>query len=620
MAAATSPTPQLTCDDLFQFQPPCRPAWKSNRKPLVGVDREAIDDHRERAVPGVGQMVVAGNHLADTREVERRKVAVAGRPATVRVGTAAIEPGPVAVGGTGRQAGQERQGIGHAVPVGFAAGLERGYGGQREPGTPPVISCDLVSSNTNPNISQELFTPLFQMNRHQPHRRAFIAHSAWVALGAVLVACGHNDGIGSVSERNRKVVIVGAGIAGLAAAAELKAGGFRDVVILEARDRIGGRIWTGSLSGGIPVDLGASWIHGVKDNPITEIARDNNIEVRRTNYRNEAVHARDGGQLPLSGGDIPDGFWRLAGRHPGASLQAAYDEYLKTRDFSDAEKRYLAYLLNTTIEHDYAADISDLSLESVEGGSAFGGHDVVFPGGYRQIIDTLADNQDILLGHAVTGIDYAGTPIVVTTARGATFEADRVIVTAPLGVLKKGLVSFSPALPPRKQKAIDSLEMGVLNKTCLLFDDVFWDRDIEFIGYVGTTKGRWAETLNLYPYTGQPILMMFNAASYGTQVERLSNQEIVAQATTTLADMYGTVPKPQDALITRWRSDPWAYGSYSYVPVGAAFQQYADLGTPVNNRLFFAGEATHDEYPSTVHGAFLSGLRAARQLSAGVLD
>ena len=83
-----------------------------------------------------------------------------------------------------------------------------------------------------------------------------------------------------------------------------------------------------------------------------------------------------------------------------------------------------------------------------------------------------------------------------------------------------------------------------------------------------------------------------------------------------LASMYGVIPPPVDALITRWRSDPWARGSYSYVPPGSSYQRYAALGEPIGGKLFFAGEATHVEFPSTVHGAFLSGIRAARQLAA----
>ena len=241
---------------------------------------------------------------------------------------------------------------------------------------------------------------------------------------------------------------------------------------------------------------------------------------------------------------------------------------------------------------------------------------MVFPGGYRQIIDTMAGDCDIRLGHAVSEIDYTGERIAVSTAADATFEVARVIVTVPLGVLKQDQISFFPTLPRWKQRAVDGLEMGVLNKTVMLFDEVFWDRNVEFIGYVSAAKGRWAETLNLYPYTRQPILMMFNAGTYGAQIEGVSDEETVAHALAALAGMYGVVPQPNEVRITRWRSDPWSHGSYSYVPVGSSFERYAERGEPVDGKLFFAGEATHDGFPATVHGAFLSGVRAARQIMA----
>ena len=416
--------------------------------------------------------------------------------------------------------------------------------------------------------------------------------------------------------RNRSVMIVGAGVAGLAAAGELRANGFEDVVVLEARDRIGGRIWTDTIGGNIPIDLGASWIHGVDGNPISDIAAENDIATRPTDYDNEVVHFPGVAEPRLPADEVLRRFRELAERRPDSSLQSAYEQYLATYAPGDRERRYLEYLLNTIIEHEYGADIGDLSLQSIEGGSAYAGEDVVFPGGYRQIIDTLADDAAVRLGQAVTEIDHSGAGVVLTTASGATFQAAAVIVTVPLGVLKKGRISFLPSLPPRKQRAIARLEMGVLNKTCLLFDEVFWDRDVELIGHVGARKGHWAETLNLYPYTGQPMLMMFNAGTYGARLERYSDRRIVEDAVAVLTDMYGDAPAPRNARITRWNADQWTRGSYSYVPAGSSFEQYAVLGEPVDDKVFFAGEATHHEYPATVHGAFLSGVRAARQIAA----
>ncbi len=458
-----------------------------------------------------------------------------------------------------------------------------------------------------------------------PSRRAFIrAGLAAAGLGPAISALpGCGDGPDRLprgrpapppTQTDESVLVIGAGIAGLAAASELRASGFDDVVVLEARNRIGGRIWTESLGGTAPVDLGASWIHGVRGNPIADIARRSGIETRPTDWDNAILHFHDRG-APMSDTPDLDGFWTLAETRPRASLRSILDEYLETHALSATQRRYLEHLLNTTVEHEYGADLADLSLEGVDGGSEFGGSDVLFPGGYGQIIEALSDGLDVRLRQAVIGIDHSGARVVATTASGAKFEADRVVVTLPLGVLKNGLVSFSPPLPPAKRQAIADLKMGVLNKTCLLFEDVFWEPGVEVIGYVGADRGRWAETLSLHPYTGQPILMMFNAGAYGTEIEGLADREIVAEAMAALADMYGAVPQPTDALVTRWGSDPWTHGSYSYVPVGSSFERYAALGEPIGDRVFFAGEATHLDHPATVHGAFLSGVRAAREIA-----
>ena len=421
-----------------------------------------------------------------------------------------------------------------------------------------------------------------------------------------------------VSRRAGRVAVVGAGVAGLATAAELRAIGFEDVVVLEARDRIGGRIWTASLGDGLPVDLGASWIHGTADNPIAAIASENDIDLVHTDYENETVHVHGDDVVPPKRGRVLNGFWRLARRKPRTALRAIYEKYVTEAALGEADRHYLAYVLNTSIEHEFAADLGDLSFRSITGGKAWAGRDAVFPGGYDQIVDVLATDLDIRVGQPVTSIDHTGADVVLTTAHGDILEARAAVVTVPLGVLKAGTVAFRPALPERNRGAVERLGMGVLNKTCLLFDDVFWPEDVELIGYVGAATGQWAETLSLYPYTRQPILMMFNAGAYGTQMENLSDGDVTAEALTALADMYGPVPQPTDVRITRWGSDPWSYGSYSYVPAGSSFRQHAELARPVGERVFFAGEATHRDYPATVHGAFLSGVRAGREVAASM--
>ena len=413
---------------------------------------------------------------------------------------------------------------------------------------------------------------------------------------------------------DERIVIVGAGAAALAAADELQVRGFENVVILEARDRVGGRIWTSSIGDGIPVELGATWIHGVRGNPISDIVESNGIATAETDYDNAVLYDHDG--LPAE--PVDPALWgtymALAYEMPEASLADVFERFAATHGLSGDDRRLWLHSLASMFSHEFGADISDLSIMSYDGPSTLRGGDVVFPGGYSQIVDVLAAGRDIRLDHPVAGIDYSGPTIAVATESGDTFEADRVVVTVPLGVLKADAISFTPELPPVMREAIAALDMGILNRTVLLFDEPFWDRDTEWIGYAGEQPGQWSETLNLYPYLGRPVLAMFNPGSFGAETEQYSDAELTSRAVETLRSMFGDVPEPVDAVSTRWGSDPWTRGSYSYLPVGVDFETYGEMSKPVGERLFFAGEATHSRFPSTVHGALLSGRRAARQI------
>ena len=458
-------------------------------------------------------------------------------------------------------------------------------------------------------------------------RRRFIKGglgAAGIAAAApLLAACGNGDEAPTVeapageppAAGGERIVIVGAGAAALAAADELQVRGFGNVVLLEARDRVGGRIWTSSIGDGIPVELGATWIHGVRGNPISDIVESNRIATAETDYDNAVLYDHDGRPAEPVDPALWGQYMALAYEMPDASLRDVFERFAATHGLSGDDRRLWLYSLASMFSHEFGADISDLSILSYDGPSTLRGGDVVFPQGYSQIVDVLAAGRDIRLGHPVSGIDHSGPTVVVTTESGDTFEADRVVVTVPLGVLKAGVISFNPSLSPAMQDAIAALDMGILNRTVLLFDEPFWGRDTEWIGYAGERPGQWSETLNLYPYLGRPVLAMFNPGSFGAEIEQYSDAEITSRAVEALKAMFGDVPEPVDAVSTRWGSDPWTRGSYSYLPVGVEFDTYRDMARPASDRLFFAGEATHSRFPSTVHGALLSGRRAARQIT-----
>jgi monoamine oxidase len=280
---------------------------------------------------------------------------------------------------------------------------------------------------------------------------------------------------------------------------------------------------------------------------------------------------------------------------------------------TDEERHALNAIVNLTIEHEYAADVDDLSLQWWDNDESFGGGDVVFPNGYDQIMHRLAEGLDIRLNQIVNLVEYSVDGVKVTTTQ-SIFEGDFAVITLPLGVLKSGSVSFDPPLPAAKQAAIRNLGMSVLNKVYLYFPEVFWDRHVEWIEYLGERTGEWAAALNLYPYIQQPVLVLFNAGEYGLTIEAMSDEQLIQKAMDMLRVVYGeNIPNPNGARITRWGKDPFARGSYSSIYLGATPEDREALAEAVDSVLFFAGEATSVTYAATVHGALLSGYRAARE-------
>ena len=429
-----------------------------------------------------------------------------------------------------------------------------------------------------------------------------------------------------LASSDERIIVIGAGIAGLAAARTLKDAGYR-VLVLEARDRIGGRIWTDE-SLGAPLDMGASWIHGPRGNPITKIARDNDIETVKTDYDSITVYNAEGYELSdleyeqldawieeLVDALEEERIRRNTAGEPDISLGEAIEILTGRGELSVLDEDQHDFAVNVTLELEYAAAVEQLSLKDWGSDDAFPGTDVIFPKGYVQIAAVLADGLDIQTGQDVTSVEYGAHGILVTS-NGSEHSAARVVCTLPLGVLQQETVQFSPALPAEKQAALEGLGMHVLNKVYLRFPEPFWaEDDSEFICHISTEKGVWPNFMNLHEILGEPILLAFNAGDFGQEIESWSDDKIVNGAMEVLRTIYDEdIPDPDGWLITRWGSDPHAGGSYSHTPPGSGGADRELLAAPLADRLFFAGEATSAAYPATVHGAYLSGVRAAQEI------
>lgn len=419
-----------------------------------------------------------------------------------------------------------------------------------------------------------------------------------------------------------QVIVIGSGLAGLAAAKQLQTQGL-DVLVLEARDRIGGRLWTSQKWPGTPLDLGASWIHGVDDNPMTELADEVGAERISTSYDRNIIYDFTGRELS----DSREADYRRLRSRVQKALHAAQDadqdksirdvitDVARQLQADNATQQLLDFIVNSEIEQEYGGSATRLSAHWYDHIESFDGEDALFVDGYRVIIDFLSKGLAIKTNEVVKQIDWSKSPVKVITSN-QEFTAEKVLVTLPLGVLKAGHVEFKPELPESKTKAIDGLEMGILNKCFLKFAEIFWPDDVDWLEYIPKSPGEWTEWVSFARTTGKPVLLGFHAGDRGRAIEALSDRDTVASAMRTLRTIFGPhIPEPIDFQITRWASDPFALGAYSYNPVGIHPRARDELAKPLRDRLFFAGEATDPDHFATAHGAYLSGLRAAEEIT-----
>lgn len=449
-----------------------------------------------------------------------------------------------------------------------------------------------------------------------------------LSLGAVataLPACG-DGGSDSSGVPDGRVLVIGAGVAGLAAASALRNAG-RQVVVIEARERIGGRTWTADF-GGAPVDLGAAWIHGTRGNPVADFARRNGIGWRLAEVIDATIAAFDPHEGFVSLDDLvtyvaltQTGFEESIGElraalGPGASLAPAIDLYLDRIGLAGARRRWADFGLRQGIVELFYGGPADLtSLDAIFEDAEFDGGNQFPDGGYTRIVEALASGLDVRTGEVVETIGRDESGVTVETSR-ATHRGSHAIVTVPLGVLKSDTIRFEPPLPERKQQAIARLDMGNFEKVVLRFPRPFWlDEGNNTTVYFSDTYGEHPIQFDLSRFTGQPDLLCFSGGRFARSLADRSDDEVFGRVLAILREVRGaSVPEPELAVRTRWLADPFARGSYSYIPVGATPDDMAALGEPADARLLFAGEATVPAYYGTVAAAMISGLREANRL------
>ncbi len=422
--------------------------------------------------------------------------------------------------------------------------------------------------------------------------------------------------------RNETAIVVGAGMAGLAAARELEASGYR-VTVLEGSRRVGGRIYT-SRDLGLPVELGASRIHGIKNNPLVPLLDDTGAGYIHVDWDHLSGFETDG--TPMDTQELSS----VRDRITGIFLRSMFRNFvtsadfpiediiqreLRRRKFTPQERRVLMFGV-TSAEMANASPFTEASWKYALDYDEYKGGDHFITNGFDGVTDMLAAGLDIKTGVTVKGIEYGGGSVRVETDDG-TLSADRVVLTVSVGVLKARQIAFSPRLPQAKEDAIERIGMGLINKIALRFPQTFWPTDVHALAHGTDVRGEYPAFVNVSLYTGEPVLTAYVPGNYQGGLEDLSDKDAIAGAVDVLRRMYGSrVPDPVNAVRTRWGDYPFTRGAFTFNKVGATVRDRDTLAEPVHGRVFFAGEATSRRRFGSVSGAYLSGIRAAREITA----
>jgi lysine-specific histone demethylase 1B len=434
------------------------------------------------------------------------------------------------------------------------------------------------------------------------NRRQFLKQSTLISIGgllipsALLAACRKETLFEDVTY-DGKVIIIGAGAAGLYAAYILKSKGI-DFQILEASSTYGGRL--GKLTGfaNFPIDTGAQWLHG-KNSILGDLIKKSKTNITLDDsetkfwFNNQLVNSLPQETDIFEGDDLPD---------------ISFEDYALQNGLGN-EYKYIV----ENIAGDQGAAASRLSVfgnnKDEENWSA-GDDDFKFEETFFDLIDTQIANQVkdyILLNTVVSKIDYSQSTILITDSNNNTFNADKVIITVPIPILKSADIQFTPALPDEKTAAFAKIGMDAGMKVFLKFSNKFFDQNI--IG--GSVCAAYADD-SIGKAQNDNILLAF---IMGEQAEYLTSLGSDAAITTALIQELDIMYNGQASAsfiashVENWTTNPYIKGAYSYSTIGMGDARKI-ASQALSEKLYFAGEAMNTNgHHQTVHGAVETGYR-----------
>ena len=431
-----------------------------------------------------------------------------------------------------------------------------------------------------------------------------------------------------------EVLLIGAGVAGLAAAGMLSQAGVR-VLVLEARDRIGGRILTVHPAGvNVAVELGAEFVHG-RPPETFELIQSSKLELSKID--GEPFCSDQFGLGPCD-------FWSriekvLEKMKTEGAAQQSFETFvgqLRDPEITDEDKRAACnYVRGFHAAHPEEISVQSLiegiaAEEKIDGDSQFR-----LPGGYDQLVSALDGNIDrgcarFQLNTPIASVNWRRDQVAVKESRSAnaqTYMARKLLVTLPLGLLKpdsgQSAIVFDPFVKV-KEAASAKLRVGHVVRVVLVFRSRFWAelqaerRSLEKLTFLFSNDKDFPTWWTLHPIK-QPVLTGWSPADSAERLSQLSDDQICERAIQSISRvLHVPLERCRAELVTahthNWQSDPYSRGAYSYVASGGSDVQ-RELAAPVDETLFFAGEATNfDGHHGTVHGAIASGYRAAKEI------
>ncbi|XP_060706222.1 lysine-specific histone demethylase 2 isoform X2 [Hemiscyllium ocellatum] len=437
----------------------------------------------------------------------------------------------------------------------------------------------------------------------------------------------------------KNVIVIGAGAAGLAAARQLQNFGIK-VMVLEARDRIGGRIWDDHCLG-VTVGKGAQIVNGCINNPIALMCEQLGSKMHKLGDRCDLIE--EGGRVvdPTIDKCIDFHFnamldvvaeWRKDKKQfqdvpLGEKIEEIYQTFIQESgvQFSELEAKVLQFHLGN-LEYACGSNLQQVSARSWDHNeffAQFAGDHTLFTSGYSAIINKLGDGLDIRLNTPVQTINYSGDDIRIGTANGMLWTTQKVLITVPLALLQKNTIQFYPALSERKLKAINSLGQGVIEKIALQFPYKFWQKKIQgadFFGHIPPSpnkRGLFGVFYDMDPQGEHCVLMSVISGDAVAVVRDMQEQQVAELCMSVLRELFKEeeVPDPVRYFVTHWSKDPWAQMAYSFIKAGGSGEAYDIIAEDIQGKVFFAGEATNRHFPQTVTGAYLSGVREASKIA-----